>query len=239
MTTIADNLQRVRERIATACQAHGRDPAEVTLLAVSKTFDASAVQQAFDAGQRAFGENYIQEAVNKIAALRHLRHLHLEWHCIGPVQSNKTRVVAENFDWVQSLDRLKIAQRLSDQRPTDLPPLQVCIQVNIDGGPNKSGVPEVEVAELAKQVLALPCLQLRGLMFIPEPAPDFEASCAVLARAKSLFGQIKSLSDLFPDAASRSRFDTLSMGMTADLEAAVSSGSSMVRVGTAIFGSRT
>lgn len=235
MTTIADNLQRVRERIATACQAHGRDPAEVTLLAVSKTFDASAVQQAADAGQRAFGENYIQEAIEKISALRHL---HLEWHCIGPVQSNKTRVVAENFDWVQSLDRLKTAQRLSDQRPADLPPLQVCIQVNIDGGPNKSGVAVEDVAELAKQVLRLPRLQLRGLMFIPEPAPDFEASRAVLARAKSLFDHIKSMLDLLLDAAPSSRFDTLSMGMTGDLEAATQCGSSMVRVGTAIFGAR-
>ncbi len=235
MTTIADNLQRVRERIATACQAHGRDLKDVTLLAVSKTFDADAVAQAANAGQRAFGENYIQEAVDKIAALRHL---HLEWHCIGPVQSNKTRVVAENFDWVQSLDRLKIAQRLSDQRPPDLPALQVCIQVNIDGGPNKSGVPADAVVELAKQVLGLPRLQLRGLMCIPEPAPDFEASCSVLARIKSLFDHIKSMPELFAAAATGSRFDTLSMGMTADLEAAVQSGSSMLRVGTAIFGSR-
>ena len=226
MTTIPGNLQHVRARIATACQRAGRGVEEVTLLAVSKTFGADAVRAAAAAGQRAFGENYIQEGVEKIAALRDLG---LTWHCIGTIQSNKTRLVAEHFDWVHTVDRLKIAERLSAQRPADRPPLNVCIQVNIDGGANKSGVAPGEALALARAVAALPQLKLRGLMSIPEIAPDFEASRAVHAGARALFDQLN---------ADGLGLDTLSMGMSDDLEAAIAAGSTMVRVGTAIFGSR-
>ena len=226
MTTIPGNLQHVRARIATACQRAGRGVEEVTLLAVSKTFGADAVRAAAAAGQRAFGENYIQEGVEKIAALRDLG---LMWHCIGPIQSNKTRLVAEHFDWVHTVDRLKIAERLSAQRPADRPPLNVCIQVNIDGGANKSGVAPGEALALARAVAALPQLKLRGLMSIPEIAPDFEAARAVHASARALFDQLK---------AEGLGLDTLSMGMSDDLEAAIAAGSTMVRIGTAIFGSR-
>jgi pyridoxal phosphate enzyme (YggS family) len=231
MTMISDNLQRVQARIEAACAAAGRDPASVALLAVSKTFGAEAVKQAFKAGQRAFGENYVQEGVEKIQQLRQWGHESaIQWHMIGPIQSNKTRWVAEHFDWVHSVDRLKTAERLSEQRPAHLPPLQICLQVNIDGGPNKSGVSPDELAPLALQVAALPRLQLRGLMGIPEIAPDFIASCAVFSRLGALFYSMK---------LAHHGVDTLSMGMSADLEAAVQSGSTMVRVGTAIFGSRT
>ena len=226
MTTIAAKLQDVRARIATACQSAGRSVQDVTLLAVSKTFGPEAVRAAATAGQRAFGENYIQEGVDKIVALRDLA---LEWHCIGPVQSNKTRLVAEHFDWVHTVDRLKIAERLSAQRPADRPPLNVCIQVNIDGGANKSGVAPGEALALARAVAALPQLKLRGLMSIPEIAPDFEAARAVHAGARALFDQLN---------ADGLGLDTLSMGMSDDLEAAIAAGSTMVRVGTAIFGSR-
>ncbi len=226
MTTIPGNLQHVRARIATACQRAGRGVEEVTLLAVSKTFGADAVRAAAAAGQRAFGENYIQEGVEKIAALRDLG---LMWHCIGPIQSNKTRLVAEHFDWVHTVDRLKIAERLSAQRPADLPPLNVCIQVNIDGGANKSGVAPGDALALARAVAALPQLKLRGLMSIPEIAPDFEAARAVHAGARALFDQLN---------ADGLGLDTLSMGMSDDLEAAIAAGSTMVRIGTAIFGSR-
>jgi pyridoxal phosphate enzyme (YggS family) len=241
MTTIALNLQRVRERITTACVAAGREPASVRLLAVSKTFGADAVMEAVLAGQRAFGENYIAEGVEKILALRAWQAGQgaqsdanaLEWHCIGPVQSNKTRLVAEHFDWVQSVDRLKIAQRLSEQRPPHLPPLQICLQVNVDGGANKSGLTPADVQALAQEVTKLPRLTLRGLMAIPEPAPDFVAACALHARAKAIFDQVNS-SGVLPVP-----MDTLSLGMTADLEAAIHAGSTMVRVGTAIFGGRS
>ena len=226
MTTIPGNLQHVRARIATACQRAGRGVEEVTLLAVSKTFGADAVRAAAAAGQRAFGENYIQEGVEKIAALRDLG---LMWHCIGPIQSNKTRLVAEHFDWVHTVDRLKIAERLSAQRPADRPPLNVCIQVNIDGGANKSGVAPGDALALARAVAALPQLKLRGLMSIPEIAPDFEAARAVHASARALFDRLN---------ADGLGLDTLSMGMSDDLEAAIAAGSTMVRVGTAIFGSR-
>lgn len=226
MTTIADNLQHVRARMLQACQQASRAPESVHLLAVSKTFDADAVRQAHAAGQANFGENYIQEAVGKITALQDLR---LVWHCIGPIQSNKTRLVAEHFDWVHTVDRLKIAQRLSEQRPAGLVPLQVCIQVNIDGGATKAGLVPHEALVLAQEVAALPRLRLRGLMCIPEPAPDFVAACAVFERARALFDQLnqKGLG-----------LDTLSMGMSGDLEAAIHSGSTMVRVGSAIFGNR-
>lgn len=226
MTTIDANLQTVRARIAAACRAAGRDAREVRLLAVSKTFGPQAVADAYAAGQTAFGENYIQEAVEKITALAHLP---LEWHCIGPIQSNKTRLVAGHFAWAQTIDRLKTAQRLHEQRPPQLAPLQVCLQVNVDGGATKSGVAPEELPALARAVAALPNLRLRGLMCIPDPAPDFDAARAVFARARSLF-----------DALNREglALDTLSMGMTADLEAAIHAGSTMVRVGTAIFGAR-
>ena len=230
MTMIASRLKAVKDRLSAACEAADRDPASVRLLAVSKTFGDDAVVQAVAAGQLAFGENYIAEGVEKISALR--QYPDLEWHCIGPIQSNKTRLVAEHFDWVQSVDRLKIAQRLSEQRPTHLPPLQICVQVNVDGGVNKSGVTPVELMTLVEEIIKLPHLRLRGLMTIPEPAIDFSAACAVHSKARILFDQVNS-AGVLPKA-----MDTLSMGMTADLEAAIASGSTMVRVGTAIFGQR-
>ena len=196
------------------------------LLAVAKKFDADAVRPAPAAGQTAVGENYIQEGVDKIAALADLP---LQWHCIGPIQSNKTRLVAAHFDWVHSIDRLKIAQRLSEQRPAAKAPLQVCIQVNIDGGKNKAGVEPSAVLELAQQLRSLPHMRLRGLMTIPEPAPDFAAAHAVHRHARALFDALN---------AQGLELDTLSMGMTSDLEAAVQAGSTMLRVGTAIFGKR-
>lgn len=226
MTTIAANLQSVRERIARACAAAQRDVNEVTLLAVSKTFGPEAVREAVAAGATAFGENYIQEAVEKQALLDGLP---LQWHCIGPIQSNKTRLVATHFAWAHTVDRLKIAQRLNEQRPEGLPPLCVCIQVNIDGGPAKAGIAPAEALGLAREVQALPNLRLRGLMTIPEPAEGFDAQLAVHRRARALFEQLR-------DAGLP--LDTLSMGMTGDLEAAIHAGSTMVRVGTAIFGGR-
>jgi pyridoxal phosphate enzyme (YggS family) len=226
MTTIESQLGAVQRRILAAAQAAGRPDDAVALLAVSKTFAADAVQAAFAAGQTAFGENYIQEAVDKIAQLRHLP---LVWHCIGPIQSNKTRLVAEHFDWVHTVDRLKIAQRLSEQRPAHLPPLQVCIQVNVDGGLTKSGVAPGDALALAQAVAGLPQLCLRGLMCIPEPASDFIAACAVFKRARDLFDALNQAGLIL---------DTLSMGMSADLEAAIASGSTLVRVGSAIFGGR-
>ena len=236
---IVRNLQLVRDRITTACVAAGRNPASVHLLAVSKTCPIDAVSDAIAGGQRTFGENYIAEGVEKILALNALQVNSsieasdtLAWHCIGPVQSNKTRLVAENFQWVQSVDRLKIAQRLSEQRPPHLPPLQICLQINIDGGVNKSGVELADLMALALEVAQLSRLNLRGLMTIPEPAITFEAACAVFARAKAVFDQLNA-SGVLPVP-----MDTLSMGMTQDLEAAIHSGSTMVRVGTAIFGSR-
>ena len=242
MTTISQQLVTVHERIHAACNACGRDPASVRLLAVSKTLAADAVIDAVLAGQRAFGENYVAEGVEKIEALQRWQKDEtarsgkasgaLEWHCIGPLQSNKTRLVAEHFDWVQSVDRLKIAQRLSEQRPPHLPALQICLQVNIDGGANKSGVAPAELMALAVEVAQLPRLVLRGLMAIPEPAIDFVAACALHARVKALFDQINSSGKL------AATMDTLSLGMTADLEAAIHAGSTMVRVGTAIFGIR-
>ncbi len=226
MSAIADNLQAVQARISHAAAAVGRSPEAVRLLAVSKTWPLACVLDAADAGQRAFGENYVQEGIDKIAAVTGR---HLEWHFIGPLQSNKTKPVAEHFDWVHSIDRLKIAERLSAQRPTYLSPLQVCVQVNVDGGPNKSGVVPEEVFELAQAVVRLPRLRLRGLMCIPEPAPDFERACEVFGRARALFDRLR---------AGGLELDTLSMGMSDDLEAAIASGSTMVRVGSAIFGAR-
>lgn len=233
MTTIANKLQQVQHRIHTACVRAGRDPSGVSLLAVSKTFGTEAVLEAARAGQTAFGENYLQEAVEKMAAAREMGAGALQWHCIGPVQSNKTRLVAEHFDWMHTVDRAKIAERLAAQRPAHLPPLQVCIQVNVDGGANKSGVPPQQALELAQTVAALPQLRLRGVMSIPEPAQGFDAQYALHLRAREVFDAIRT-----SGLAGLAGCDTLSMGMTDDLEAAIAAGSTMVRVGSGIFGSR-
>ncbi len=230
MTTLKAALAQVHQQIADACESSGRTPASVTLLAVSKTFEVSAILEAADAGQRDFGENYIQEALGKIAVLADdTRRLNMRWHCIGPLQSNKTRDVAAHFDWVHTVDRLKIAHRLSEQRPSHLPPLQICLQVNTDGGVNKSGIAPSEVGALAQQVAALPGLCLRGLMAIPEPQPDDASAYAVHLRLRQL------MTDLQGQGLA---LDTLSMGMSADLRPAIAAGSTMVRVGTAIFGKR-
>jgi hypothetical protein len=228
MQSVIGNLQAVESRIAQACARAGRPVDSVTLLAVSKTFPASAVRDAFDAGCRQFGENYVQEALDKIATLADLRP-QITWHLIGPLQSNKTRPVAEAFDWVHSVDRLKIAQRLSEQRPAHLSPLQVCLQVNISGEASKSGLAPDEVQGVARAVAALPRLRLRGLMAIPEPAGD-EATQRAPHRA------LRALLDALN--ADGLALDTLSMGMSADLEAAVAEGATIVRVGTALFGGR-
>lgn len=229
MTTIALAVQRLRADLSQCAQQHGRSADAVQLLAVSKTFGADAVRQAAAAGQRDFGENYIQEAVDKMAELRDLP---LVWHCIGPVQSNKTRAVAEQFDWVHTVDRLKTAERLSAQRPGDLPPLNLCLQVNVDGGANKSGVAPKDVVALAQAVQGLPRLRLRGLMTIPEPHADAAVTLAVHQRTHDLFEQVKAALGAPAD------FDTLSMGMSADWREAVAAGSTLVRVGSAIFGQR-
>lgn len=233
MTDFIARLQAVRARIAAACQHSGRAPSQVHLLAVSKTFDADAVRSLARIGQRDFGENYIQEGVDKITQLQSdTDPPPLVWHCIGPVQSNKTRLVAAHFDWVHTLDRLKIAQRLHDQRPLHLPPLNVCIQVNLDGGRTKSGVAPEAVAPLARALRGLTRLRLRGLMTLPDPVEGFEAQVALHRRARVLFEQLRATLD-------QPEFDTLSMGMSADLEAAIHAGSTMVRIGTALFGERT
>ena len=230
MGSIGSNLQEVKRRIGAACARAGRDAQSVTLLAVSKTFGPEAVREAHAAGQRAFGENYVQESLDKIAALADLR-AHLEWHLIGPLQSNKTRPVAEAFDWVHTVDRLKIAERLAAQRPESLPPLQVCLQVNISGEASKSGLLPAEVLGVARAVAALPAdrLVLRGLMAIPEPAADFDTQRLPHRALREL-----------RDALGREglALDTLSIGMSADLEAAVAEGATIVRVGSAIFGAR-
>lgn len=232
METLAQHYQDVRDRITRAALACGREPASVHLLAVSKTFGVDAIRSVAACGQVDFGENYIQEGVDKIQQLRtEAATAHLVWHCIGPIQSNKTRLVAEHFDWVHSLDRLKIAQRLSEQRPAHLPALQVCLQVNIDGGETKSGVSPHDVVTLARAVAALPRLRLRGLMTIPDPAPDEAAMLAVHQRTADLWRQVQS-------SLPEQTLDVLSMGMTADLELAIQAGSTLVRVGTAIFGRR-
>ena len=228
MVTIADNLQAVRARIAQAATAANRLPQSVQLLAVSKTFPAVTVREAVAAGQHRFGENYVQEALDKMAELADLRG-QIEWHMIGPIQSNKTRAVAEHFDWVHTVDRLKIAQRLSDQRPAHLPPLQVCIQVNTSGEDSKSGTSPDEALDLARAVAALPRLRLRGVMALPAPTADPAEQNRQLAQVHVAYERLRSQG--LP-------LDTLSMGMSADLEAAVAQGSTMVRVGTALFGQR-
>ena len=227
---IADKLAQVHSRIASACVAAGRPVQSVTLLAVSKTFGVDAIAEAHAAGQRCFGENYVQEAVEKVAALDGLVP-RPEWHLIGPIQTNKTRVVAATFDWVHSVDRLKVAERLSAQRPAGLAPLSVCVQVNVSGEASKSGVAPAEVDALARAVAALPRLRLRGLMAIPEVVAggDMAAQRRPFRTLRTLFDQLRS------DGLA---LDTLSAGMSDDLEAAVLEGATMVRVGSAIFGRR-
>jgi len=231
MSVIAHNLQAVQSRIAQAARAVSREPHEVSLLAVSKTFGTEDVAAAVAAGQRAFGENYLQEALDKMAALRALLpEADIAWHFIGPIQSNKTRPIAEHFDWVHSVEREKIAQRLSDQRPAGMAPLNVCVQVNVSNEASKSGAPIAEVAAIARAVAAMPRLRLRGLMAIPEPTDD-------IAQQRAAFRQLHRLFDDLRDEGLP--LDTLSMGMSGDLEAAVAEGATIVRVGTAIFGRRT
>ncbi|WP_213908768.1 YggS family pyridoxal phosphate-dependent enzyme [Stutzerimonas nitrititolerans] len=223
MSTIANNIAKVAARIREAAQAAGRDPDTVGLLAVSKTQPAEAIREANGAGLSDFGENYLQEALEKQADLADLA---LTWHFIGPIQSNKTRAIAEHFDWVHSVDRLKIAQRLSEQRPAELPPLNVCLQVNVSGEASKSGCAPQDVAELARAIATLPNLRLRGLMAIPEPTDDRAEQHAAFARLRQL-QQTLAL-----------ELDTLSMGMSQDLEAAIAEGATWVRIGTALFGAR-
>ncbi len=227
MTTISANLQAVLARIDAAARQFGRNPDDISLLAVSKTWPASDVREAVLAGHQKFGENYVQEGVEKVAELAALG---LEWHFIGPLQSNKTRRVAESFDWVHSVDRLKIAERLSEQRPEALPPLQICLQVNVSGEDTKSGLSIEEAPELARQIAHLPRLRLRGLLAIPAPVEDFEQQRQAFRTLAMLFGRLKN--EGLP-------LDTLSMGMTHDLEAAIAEGATLVRVGTAIFGERS
>lgn len=228
MPDLIHNLEAVQQRIALAAHVAGRDTRSITLLAVSKTFPAEDVRAAYVAGQRAFGENYVQEAITKIEALADLR-ASLEWHFIGPLQSNKTRPVAEHFDWVHSVDRLKIAQRLSEQRPDNLPPLNVCLQVNVSGEASKSGVSIPEAVEVAQEIAALPKLNLRGLMAIPEPAGSIDEQRVPHRQLRELFERLRN---------DGLELDTLSVGMSSDLEAAVLEGATIVRVGTAIFGAR-
>ncbi|PWB31768.1 YggS family pyridoxal phosphate-dependent enzyme [Pseudomonas sp. SDI] len=223
MSTIADNLSALFQRIGSAAQAAGRDPASIQLLAVSKTKPAAAVREAYAAGVRDVGENYLQEALAKQLELADLP---LTWHFIGPIQSNKTRAIAEHFDWVHSVDRLKIAQRLSEQRPANLPPLNLCLQVNVSGEASKSGCTPEALPALAAAVAALPGLKLRGLMAIPEPTEVRAAQDAAFARVREL------------QASLGLDLDTLSMGMSHDLESAIAQGATWVRIGTALFGAR-
>ncbi|MNG96703.1 hypothetical protein D3C79_557820 [compost metagenome] len=223
MSTIADNLSTLAARISAAAEAAGRASSDIRLLAVSKTKPAAAVREAFAAGVRDVGENYLQEALNKQGELTDLP---LTWHFIGPIQSNKTRAIAEHFDWVHSVDRLKIAQRLSEQRPEGLEPLNICLQVNVSGEASKSGCTPEELPALASAIAALPRLRLRGLMAIPEPTDDRAAQEAAFARVRQL-----------QDSLGLS-LDTLSMGMSHDLEAAIAQGATWVRIGTALFGAR-
>ncbi|MDP3636081.1 MAG: YggS family pyridoxal phosphate-dependent enzyme [Azonexus sp.] len=235
MSAIASNLQAVRARIADAAKAAGRLPESIQLLAVSKTWPLACVLEAADAGQTAFGENYVQEGVDKVMALpqghfqRAAVNRQIDWHFIGPLQSNKTRLVAEHFNWVHSIERLKIAERLSAQRPASLPPLQVCIQINVSGEASKSGCAPDATLALCQAIVALPNLQLRGLMAIPEPADDFAAQRVPFRQLREIYENIR--------AAGRP-LDTLSMGMSHDLEAAIAEGATIVRIGTAIFGER-
>ena len=226
MGSIAANLQVVRGRISSAARAAGRDPAAVSLLAVSKTHAPALIREAHAAGQRAFGENYVQEAEAKMASLADLP---LEWHLVGPLQSNKTRTVAERFQWVHTVDREKVARRLSEQRPQGLPPLEVLVQVNVSGEASKSGVAPQDAAALARVMAKLPRLRLRGLMTVPEPTPDAGVQRARFAELRRLYESLRR---------EGLALDTLSMGMSDDMEAAIAEGSTLVRIGTAIFGKR-
>lgn len=223
-----DKLIEVHDRLQQAAKQAQRDPKTVRLLAVSKTQDANAVRGLFAAGQRAFGENYLQEALDKQAKLADLA---IEWHFIGPIQSNKTQAIASHFDWVHSLERLKIAERLDRQRPEHLGPLNVCIQINLDQEPNKSGISLAELPQLAAAVASLPRLRLRGLMAIPEPREQFAEQLAVFQQLQKALLELQT-------AQPQTQLDTLSMGMSGDLEAAVAAGATWVRVGTALFGPR-
>ncbi len=226
MGAIAAALQACKNRISGACRQAGRDASCATLLAVSKTFPESAIREAWAAGQRCFGESYVQEALGKMDGLADLP---IEWHFIGPLQSNKTRPVAERFAWVHGVEREKIARRLSEQRPNHLPPLQVCIQVNVSGEASKHGAAPGEALELARSVAGLPALKLRGFMAIPEPSPNPDV----------LHARFRTLANLLARARQMGlEMDTLSMGMSADMESAIAEGSTLVRVGTAIFGVR-
>ncbi len=227
MSTVEQNYQRVRERISAACKNASRQPDSVRLLAVSKTKPASMVRACYEQGQRAFGENYLQDGLDKIDALAELTDI--EWHFIGPLQSNKTRPVAEHFQWLETLDREKIARRLNEQRPDNLPPLNVLIQVNISDEDQKSGIATESVTSFAQTLLSLPRLKVRGLMCIPEATSDEERLRKQFRKMQSLWQELK---ELCPDA------DTLSMGMSSDLELAVACGSTEVRIGTDIFGAR-
>lgn len=226
MTTIASNLQAVRDAIAAAAGSAGRRTGDVSLLAVSKNFAPDRLRQAYHAGQIAFAESYVREALDKIAALHDLA---IEWHYIGPIQSNKTRAIAESFAWVHSVDRLKIAERLSEQRPAHLPPLQLCLQVNISGEASKRGVSPDQAGDLARAISILPGLQLRGLMAVPAPSDDS-------AEQRSPFAQLRKLRDELNRQGLQ--LDTLSMGMSHDFVAAIAEGATIVRIGTAIFGAR-
>jgi pyridoxal phosphate enzyme (YggS family) len=230
MSTIQQNLQDVRNRIAAAAQGCARAPEEVTLLAVSKTKPVAAIAEAIAAGQRTFGENYVQEGVDKVQHFDALPEgATLDWHFIGPLQSNKSRLVAEHFAWCHTVDRLRIAQRLSDQRPADMPPLNVLIQINISDEQSKSGIVLAELPALAEAVVALPNVRLRGLMAIPAPQEDYQSQLAVFRQMHDAF---LALQQHYPQV------DTLSMGMTDDMTAAIAAGSTLVRIGTAIFGAR-
>lgn len=242
MTNIVQNIAAVHQRIQLSCHKAGRNSDAVTLLAVSKTVSADTIKQAIAAGQRHFGENYIAEGVEKISTLAsETAQYGLQWHCIGPVQSNKTRLVAQHFDWVHTIDRLKIAERLNEQRSAAAKRLQVCIQVNIDNSPSKSGVLPDEVLALAQEIAKLPRLQLRGIMAIPDIPANMgdlggniainnRAAQAIFATARAIFDQLNALNY---------GLDTLSIGMSADLEPAIQAGSTMVRIGSAIFGARS
>lgn len=228
--SIAENIVQVNQRIAKAAQTAHRQPSSIQLLAVSKTFGADAVLEAIAVGQRAFGENYVQEAVDKITTIaQQVNDVPIQWHFIGPIQSNKTKLIATHFDWVHSVEREKIAHRLSEQRPADLAPLNVCIEVNVSGEQSKSGVTPDEVMSLAKVISTLPNLQLRGLMAIPEPTSDINQQHAAFAQMRQLFETLQK---------NGFEIDTLSMGMSADLEVAVEEGATIVRIGSAIFGHR-
>ncbi len=230
MSSIQQNIKDIISQIESAQQKCGRTPNSVQLLAVSKTKPVEAVLEAAQAGQRSFGENYVQEGVDKVLYFQqHHPELDLEWHFIGPLQSNKTRLIAEHFDWMHTVDRDKIAQRLNDQRPAHLPPLQVLIQVNTSGEASKSGISESEVFALAELISGLPNLMLRGLMSIPENVSDYESQ---LAAFKKLTNIKQQLAEKYPT------IDTLSMGMSGDMEAAIEAGSTIVRIGTAVFGQR-